>query len=304
MVGPDSKIEPTRDRDSVRSAESANKRKEIPNRDFREVVEQIDERRRFRDEEEKNMKSAKKRSPGKESSVLGRELPSDRPPSLFELARGYKGNSSPKKEKNDAEGEVASMSVKRRNAAKETEAQPLSFDLEEGRKKKTDSRFGALEQPDLAAVNPAAALVQTANAIHAGKTLEAAKNVHSMQEIIDQIVKGVYTLEEKGRSETVIELKGAFAGSRLIINQFDSAHREMNITIDNLKGPAKELIDSHKNELISKLADEKIVVHMFTATTTLENPRIDLSQATGRDGQQDPREHYRGQSDAEDDENG
>lgn len=280
MVSPDAKIEPTRDRESVRSQDSASRRQKIPDRDFREVVEQVDERRYREKEDDKTNASKKRATAGSKSSALGKDAPLDHPPTIFELARGYKEQQhSPKKE--DANAELMAKSAQAKKGFKDSEREPSPFAFDSLKEKKTESRFGALEQPDLAAVNPAAAALQPIYNISAQKTEGPALSTRSMQEIIDQIVKEVYTLEESGRSETVISLKGAFEGSRLIISQFDSAHREMNITIDNLKsGAVKDLLDAHKNELINKLANEQnIVVHMFTATTTMETTRFDGAQS-------------------------
>lgn len=305
MVSPDSKIDSTRDSSAIRSSERDVRRKP-PTRDFNQVAEQVDERRYEEEEIGLGTADKKKNATARKAkgSAASKSAESSNAPSPFELARSHRDAERDGAE--DAEQEmgkdaVAMMDTGRKNHPVTSYEDGMAIKtrgpddrLLTVQKKRKDEYFGAIEQSDLATVNP---LGQTAVAVPSADAISttAAKPVaplRSLQEIIDQIVKEVYTLEHNGKSETVIELRGAFAESRLIITKFDSATHEMNITIDNLTAKGKEVLDAHKSALIDDLHNNKIVVHIFTTSTALETPRLETSQREdGRGDGQSPRDN-------------
>lgn len=285
MVGPNPKIEHFRE-DEVQPTEDRYLKKEKkPTRDFREVAEQIDEKR-YKEEEIKrsDKKAASKKSAAKDAA--------DEPaPSIFDLVRNNKKNS----DKEDDE---------------ESKSKLEAIDEEEVSTKKTQAQESVKNNPefipehhDLSYVNPLAASNTSAinfdnNPIKSAMPTAPAANI---QEIIDRITKEVYSLEMNGKNETVVTLKGPlFDQSRLILSEFDSARGQFNITIDNLTQAAKNMLDLNQNSLIENLSKKGYMVHIVTTTTTIEPTRIDdLAQDNNQNPNQD-REQERQGRDSED----
>lgn len=260
----ENKIDPLRDV-TVRSEELSKKERKQPAGDFRHVAEQVDERRRSGDDEpgEGDKKDSKKKSPTP-LVKSGSQAP-DSPVSLFDLARDS-GKGREQRKRDEPSMEVADISQDHEHeelVVKKTPEVPTPL---------IHPQYG-IEQHDLASVNPAP-LTASAH--------QAPLSTKSMQEMIDQIVKQVYTVKgSSGINETVVELEGRFKGARLILTEFDAAKKEMNITIDQLKtGLEQQFLNSHKQEIVDKLAkDHQIVVHIFTATTVQEPTQLDERQA-------------------------
>lgn len=259
----DNKIDPFRDV-TVRSKELAEKQKRQPVRDFNEVVEQVDQRKRDNEDDGTDKKDSKKKT----TSTLaksGDAAEPEAPLSLFDLARDSSGGRE-KRKREDAEIEMVTTQP-------ETEKEELVIrQAPDTPQNMPHPRYG-MELSDLASVNPAPRTEEAHSPQLSSK---------SLQEIIDQIVKQVYTVKgSSGINETVIELDGRFKGARLILTEFDSAKQEMNITIDHLKTAAdQQFLNAHKQELVDKLAkDHQIVVHIFTATTVQESTQLDNRQA-------------------------
>lgn len=281
MVSPDQRIDPNKNINSKTQGQEV--RRKPPARDFREVAEQVDERRYSEDEERERLKAGRKKgSPRAKSHLEERETA---PPAtnIFELAKGRREETDEK-----------SSSRRDDSAVEEVSSGKKSLFEVAAEKQKKMSAYGAIEQPDLAAINPSPLQLHSAFTA-AATTKEFAKvsTPASLQQIIDQIARAVYTLEKGGTSETIISLKGAFNGSRLIIAENASAPGEMNITIDNLTLQAQQLLESNKKLLLDELAHKNVVVHIFTASTAVEPTHIDREVAQ-RQGQSSGNEFGRG----------
>lgn len=274
MMSTDNKIDPFRDV-TVRSKELADKQKKQPVSDFNEFVEQIDQRKRDNEDDGTDKKDSKKKS----TSTLAQSGDSSAPEaplSLFDLARDSSGGRE-KRKREEPEMEMVTTQP-------ETEKEELVIrQMPDTPQNMPHPRYG-MELSDLASVNPAPRTEEAQSPPLSSK---------SIQEIIDQIVKQVYTVKgSSGINETVIELEGRFKGARLILTEFDSAKQEMNITIDHLKTAAdQQFLNAHKQELVDKLAkDHQIVVHIFTATTVQESTQLDDRQAREQGQDQNPRD--------------
>lgn len=270
----DNKIDPFRDV-TVRSKELADKEKRQPIRDFSEVVEQVDQRKRDNDENPGDKKDSKKKSPSALASS-GDSSPPDAPLSLFDLARDSSGGREKRKR------EEPDMEMVTANPEMENEELVIRK-VPDVPQNMPHPRYG-VELSDLASVNPAPRTEEAPTPMLSSK---------SLQEIIDQIVKQVYTVKgSSGINETVIELDGRFKGARLILTEFDSAKQEMNITIDHLKTAGdQQFLNAHRQELVDKLAkDHQIVVHIFTATTVQESTQLDNRQARDEQQRQEPKD--------------
>ena len=198
---------------------------------------------------------------------------------------------------------------------------PQHTELKAHATKTANSRYNSIEQSDLTEVNNlgekphlayAAAYVPPVFAVDASMTAEAPVPVRtplplqSIQEVVDQIVEKVYTLKQTGETQVIVDLKGSFAGSRLTVTESDSAKGQLNITIDNLTGPNQALIEAHKAKIMDTLLESGVQVQRFTASTTIESPRIDIAtrdtQEQRGQGQRDnpkednPRDRRRQQS--------
>jgi hypothetical protein len=283
MTSPTNKINPFEDV-TVRSKELDKKERKPPVRPFDEVIDQIDERRRTKEEEgfseEKGEKKATKTAPAARTrEPIDQD---DKPLSLFDLAR----NSGPK-----------------------VREKPITL-KEEGTEIVEVPEEAAEDKPEMTSVSPVheenasgqqllfagqSPLPLTDSTATTGKVVQEPKTDAGkrLQEIIDQIVDKVYTIKESdGKNEIVVELKGRFDGARLIIKEFDFAKKEMNITIDHLKtGADQDFLMAHRQELIDKLGkDHQIVVHIFTATTAEELPRFNIAAQEQKDFRREPRE--------------
>lgn len=294
MVNPNQPINPINDNKDVKETDDRylKKDKPLPSRDFREVADEINERR-YRDDEE--ILKSKKKSANKRASSRGNERDeSDRPISLFELAARSKRESSEADGEEESNANLTRVAALSKKSADEYDAVVSMNEVKEN--SKDDTKF-MREQSDLAYVNPlaqqAAAVPGVASSAQSSKAALMANR--SMQEIIDQIVKEVYTLELNGKNETIISLKGPLLNdAHLILSEFNHARGEFNITFDNLTQAAKTLLDRNQNALIEDLSKKGYTVHILTTTTISETPQIDGTELS-RNRQDDADEEREGQ---------
>ncbi|MGK5594194.1 MAG: hypothetical protein ACSNEK_02420 [Parachlamydiaceae bacterium] len=288
MVSPNFKIDQPRD-DEIKTKEDRYLRKERkPSRDFREVAEQVDERR-YR---EKDDKKTDKKSNSKKSANEQKE--EEQALSLFDLVRNTK-NSKEDKERNSKKDDAEEIAIGQELAKKTRDKHRFNEILNS---KKSNHPEFVPEHQDLSAVNPLVTAQQTnqttTSPIHLSTELktQASTPVQNLQDIIDSIAKAAYQVETEGKTETVVTLKGPlFDQSRLILTEFNSAKGEFNITIDNLTQQAKNFLDASQNTLIENLSKKGYMVHIMTTTTNVETPQIDLSahphEDTQREGNQE-----------------
>lgn len=100
---------------------------------------------------------------------------------------------------------------------------------------------------------------------------------HRLQEIVDQIVKEIYTVKLDGNMETHITLSHPplFKGVTVTVKTFENAPKEMNITFSNLTTPGKRVLDENLGSLRAALEhnEKGFVVHQIITTTLNEVPR-------------------------------
>lgn len=287
MVSPDQRIDPNRNIDA--KTQSQEVRRKPPPRDFREVAERVDERRYKEEEEAEKVKGKKRGAKGKEETE--KTAPET---NIFELAKGRREGGSGK-----------GSSKKETNSIEEISEKKRSFFEMASEKQKKMSAYGGVEQSDLAALYPPPLQLQSPFTTAMAKE-SSPVNITSLQQIIDQIAKTVYTLEKGGTLETVIPLKGLFNGSRLVISENEFAPGQMNITIDNLTAQAQQLLELNKKFLLDELAHKSIVVHIFTASAAVEPTGVDptlfqrdRSSSDERSGQNRDREREQEQTESE-----
>lgn len=269
------------------------KRKAPPTKDFSEALEQVDQRRQQQSQDEgKELKGTKKTPAG--AFVKKKESPaSSSLMSPFDLAKGVKNQGEDLEDDSDVLAslqDVADASLlktaKDRKSLLDNQGSPAI--------KKTLSAFEAVEQHDIDTINPQGYVETRVAPAPITTSIQPVDNKapvplpRPIHEIMNEIVKQIEKITLEGKTETTIDLKGKFEGSRLIITQFDSDKNAMNITIDNLTSPNQQLVDAHKNTLIKNLDDINIHVHIFTASSTIElNP---LQVAKSDTGQSDHKE--------------
>lgn len=281
MVSPDQRIDPNREVTS-RSAQEAQKRKP-PTRKFDEVAEKVDDRRGDDDALEGSTNKPKKRPLTKLTSSKNGDEEDTSSMSIFDLARkGSKQKLSSDDEEKGGRSEDDDMEmVDTMVTKKKSQAEDM---------KKSRGLFGAVEQPDLAASAPPTNFVSPLATIsHAVQAPQRPVGITpELQEIIDQIEKGVYIEKgNTGETQTIIPLKGPiFANANLIVTESAHAKGEMNITLDNLTAQAQQLINLHKGEIINDLANKNIVVHIFM-TSPVQETKIGFTSSEERGQRQD-----------------
>lgn len=261
MVNPDQKIDPNKE--VYRSESAQETRRKAPLRDFRDVAEQVDEKR-YKDEEEQLKAKKKKGSTQKTDSKSHQPLLSP-----FDLARELKDSTHEEEEDSHSPSESSMATLEK--------------------KRRENDIYSGIEQPDLSSsINLASP--QTVSGASSIENKTPLLSTTPIQEIIDQIAKEVYILKDSGRTEIVVPLKGNFEGSNLMITENSSAPGEINVTIDNLTAVNQYILEKNKHVLIDELANKNVVVHIFTASTTQETPR---TAYTAEDSNRNPRERNR-----------
>lgn len=187
-----------------------------------------------------------------------------------------------------------SLSVKK-------DAKEASFgeELSDIMKSKKDTRF-VQEQPDLSYVNLIAGPVPSAvSNVEVKPTVRAPY----IQEVINQMVDKLRTLEVEGKTETVVTIKNSslFEGSQVILTGFNHATKEFNISFQNLSPAAKQLLDlqPNQNDLKMALAEKGFTVHIIVTTTESEDAYYSRDQQPGDGGTQGRGEGQRRQDEEE-----
>lgn len=301
MLTPDNKINPVR-KDSVISStdDDDSKARKPPSGDFEKVAKEVDERDKGHGNEFGSDEKPKKKVTGNLSSLAKQD---DDTPLLspFQLARNrhQDGDEEPKKSLKDLYDDMTVEAPKPKKVPFPDD--PVSDGAITPFEVKT-TRYSSVEQPDIAEINPLGDRVQPtyitpvtpidASMVTDASAVKTPQPMKSIQEVIDQIVEKVYTVKQTGDTETVVDLKGSFAGSRLIVTESDSARGQFNITIDNLTGPNQALIEAHRAKIMDTLLESGVQVQRFTASTTLESARIDVAtdDTRERNEQDNPQE--------------
>lgn len=113
-----------------------------------------------------------------------------------------------------------------------------------------------------------------------------------LQEVVDQIVKEVYTVSDNGKTDTVLVLQypPLFHGAQVTISVYGQAPGQLNIAFSNLTAAGQKLLDDNLAGLRARLVERApdFVVQQLT-TTTLEAPHYGTPTDVGgqkRDQQQ------------------
>lgn len=147
------------------------------------------------------------------------------------------------------------------------------------------------EQPDLAYVNPLAyqAPLAAVSSTQSTKT-EAPKEIDpSLPILIEQLVKHMYTVQQAGKTETVMTLQypPLFKDAQIIVTAYDTAKGQFNITIENLTQAAQKILDREENRksLLLALEQKGYNVQVVT-TTTAQTQNLTVTEANPRESRE------------------
>lgn len=157
------------------------------------------------------------------------------------------------------------------------------------------------ESIDLSYVNPLA-LNTTPVTELSNQKLETAvpSQKMTMQQLVDEIVKAIVTVESQGKTDSIVTLKQPpmFENANIILTSYETAKGEFNIRFENLTQQAKDFMDMRQNQesLLSSLQQKGYAVHIIIATTQVEAPQIASANAQpSRDQQQEQQQQGSGQ---------
>lgn len=190
---------------------------------------------------------------------------------------------------------------RRMSATKETHKKFEPMEVHEP-KEEGVNRY-AREQPDLSYVNPlsnAQKLVE-ATGIQDNKIDQPEQQGVQLIDLVNQLIKELYTVETKGQKDTVIVLENPplFKGATVVISAFDSAKGQFNLAFQNLTQEAQRILDLADNRqlLINGLAEKGYGVQMFTTTTLADaNPLITEESSNQKGDEEERRREERDKS--------
>jgi len=164
------------------------------------------------------------------------------------------------------------------------------------------------EQPDLSYVNPLAAVVQpvtNSNISSSSANVAPVSRVDlAMIDLIEQVIKGMYTVDTQGQTDTVITLQypPLLKDAQVVVSAFDTAHKQFNISFENLTQAAQQVLslESNKKALMDALHDKGYGVQIMTFTTAIEHPNpVDESAFRGNREQEGRGQQQHGQKEEE-----
>lgn len=254
-------------------------------KDFKKVLKRTE---KDKEEPEKKTKNVADDQP--EEIVLNEDdtKNQEQPLSLFDLTRGKQSSPSAfaTKEKVETPPPVESPSELFSKLTSKTPkkvigdefSSHMNEEIVDTKKDKFTTRF-ATEQPDLSYVNPLSLASQHASALAQDvKSAKATISATQMQDMIDQMVKSLKTIQESGKTDTMLTLKHppVFSGVNVIISSYDSAKGEFNVAFENLTQAGKQILDMRANQesLRQALEQKGYAVHIVVTTTLIENRPI------------------------------
>lgn len=323
MVNPDNtkiRFEPSEDSDYVQEAQEV---KPImgpkPAKDFKKVMSRTG--REGKNEEDELLKKVSSKDVEEEAAEMAgpmgirtkkrRDLAEEDegPVSLFDLSK--KAAAREKEGREGGKRQDFAEAIEKQSSPSEAakEAQPIrerpateGFNSSLSEKTEKKDRFTTHytpEQPDITYVNPLAAVPTPPPALQpiiSETKVERPQPVSAtLQEICAQLVKQMYTIESKGKVDTVVILQypPLFKDAKIVVSSFETAKGQFNISFENLTQAAQLVLDKEENRkmLIENLEKRGYNVQILTTTTTTEGPMITTEeQHFSRDRSGDERE--------------
>jgi|GEM_PF-5756120 len=261
---PDFKIDPNKGKTpDNRSDDSSQRPTGAPERDYKQVAREVDEREGKQGDDSAQVDPKKK----KEKATVSKRGDDDEKQtlSLFDLAQ---------------------LTQNKKLGERDARDEPqVNFEVDEKKEKRTF--FQAHD--DLAEVNPFMHTQNTVNAAALAKADVPQPVRRALHDLIDQIVAKLYTIEKNGVVDTVIELNHPplFKGAQLIVHANEHASREFNLTFGNLSLEAKKVLDMMQNQasLRDALEQRGYGVHIVITSTERENVARGAEAQPNRDQQ-------------------
>jgi len=151
------------------------------------------------------------------------------------------------------------------------------------RKESSSTRFQEA-QADSAVINPfmSSSSLEVGSIANKGAEIKAS-SVSDLQELVNQFIDKLYTVEASGESKTVFIVKNIplFENAKVTISEFKTAQKEFNLTFENLTQEAKYVLDANMNYLQQALKDNGYAraIHIVTTSTYEETPIIGTTQS-------------------------
>ncbi|MBA2368232.1 MAG: hypothetical protein H0V82_04305 [Candidatus Protochlamydia sp.] len=120
----------------------------------------------------------------------------------------------------------------------------------------------------------------------------------AVNEIVEQMVKELQTIEKKGMTDTIVTLRypPLFEDATITLTAFEGVKREFNVSFANLKDEAKIFLDRKiiEDSLVETLARNDIMVRLLTTTTLAENSSLNAEPQNfyAREEREQKRERY------------
>lgn len=152
------------------------------------------------------------------------------------------------------------------------------------------------EKGDLAALNPSITSLNAADDSIGNQ--EQTTGSRAIQEVIDQVVKHIQSIQSQGKTDTIVTLQHPpiLQGANLVLTAFEHAQKEFNIAFTNLTSAAKQFLDQQlsKKSLQAALESQGYVVHMLVTSTASE---ATPDQQFGRQSREDQQQQQQGRGD-------
>lgn len=216
--------------------------------------------------------------------------------SLFDLSKQgqSKVKDAPSPVKEVANVESPSDLFKRMSSKpvkKEAQAPIAKQPVEKPKTEHFTARY-AQEQPDLSYVNPMAAIQQPAPVAAAPTAkVESPKEIDSsLQMLIEQVIKHMYTVEKDGKTDTVMTLQypPLFKDAKIIVSAYDTAKGQFNVSFENLTQAAQKILDMDENRKSLQAAlEHKGYNIQIVTTTTIQTQNIVVAEPNPRESRDD-----------------
>lgn len=108
-------------------------------------------------------------------------------------------------------------------------------------------------------------------------------NIKVIQELTSYLVQQISAVTNSGRSEIAITLKHppGFEGVQVLITEYNSSQKELNIQFSNLSNQAQALLKNHESSLRATLHDKGFTLHNLMTTHQVDTSSafINLSES-------------------------
>lgn len=136
------------------------------------------------------------------------------------------------------------------------------------------TQFTQENRGDLSYLNPN---IQSAHLSEEAMTSESnIKHSKTIQELVNQLVKGIQVIQSQGETSTVVTLSRPpiLEDAKVVLTAFESDSKKFNIAFINLKDQAKTFLDQQlaRDDLSRALENRGLIVNAITTSTLADIP--------------------------------